>query len=1166
MKRILLFLIILIFIEGESLANNIEQTLSDSLFAKGVELYKKQRYKDAIPLFKESDRIDKALLDSTSNRRDYSSMWLACCLFHLGDTVKAENLYPYYMTEPIDRRETVKVDSLLQSADEQLLNKEYQKAQPLYAQALNFYDSYFVTPHVETAQIAYLTGMCLYLQKNFSSAIPYFEKSLETYNELALSCTRKDQLYVCMRLIESLYSNKMYDKINEPGQQFIQLYTIVKNKGLEFISPFGIIASVAYEQGNMRLAIDGYKQILDILCYNKLENSNDYHQIIDNLSYLCFKNKDYNDAILFSKELYDLNCKRNGENDKSHLPVLRKISASNFFMGNYPDAIKYEEKALILAKLHFGELSEEYATSLLNLSQFQNYNGNYAQAIDNINDNLSILKNNGKEGSVDYAVSLSFLSNYYSNVGHAHKALEFNKVAADIFLKEEGEKSVNYLRSLDNLGIKYSETGDEQKAYETAYKVSELALNLFGENNFEYIKSIANLATHSQNLGKETETDSLYKKALGLISRNLGKQTSQYHTVLSNYAAFKSVCGDFSSAEKLQRESIDIIKGIVGEEHIDYIRSLQALAILNFGKDTNEMVKLADESTRLLKTYMRNQFFRLNVETRRSLWHSPAFNSWYMIMIPAMDYYHSHECKSLGAIDYDAALLSKNYLLNVETEISDIIYKSENAELLNLYEKLKSEENNTPEYKDRLESKLNSLVADNIKNHENLVEWRDVKDSLKENDVAIEFRVAPIRNDSIMYCALVLTKNAEQPILVPLFENKEIRKISPEDYYTTAKVSALVWKPLEKYINGAKNIYFSADAILNIIAIEYMPHWEKDIPISNIWNMYRLSSTSELVKRNVTNRKRYNKVSLFGGIKYDSSLDMLICDSKRYPSNKLVNKERSIADSLNLRGGIAYLPATKDEVNYINALFKGKPINVNVLTDTLATEGYFKTLSGKTTDIIHIATHGFYWTQSEARRMSRLNFLQAGNRNTHRSEGDEALSRSGLLFAGVNNALRGIELPDNVQDGILTAKEISELDLKGLDMVVLSACQTGLGEITGDGVFGLQRGFKKAGANTLLMSLWKVDDRATQMLMTKFYEYLLSGKTKLESLTLAQKYVREYEEEIEISDESNMTASQRRKSQRFEDKSENTNIEKVKVKTFQDPKYWAAFVLLDALN
>ena len=155
---------------------------------------------------------------------------------------------------------------------------------------------------------------------------------------------------------------------------------------------------------------------------------------------------------------------------------------------------------------------------------------------------------------------------------------------------------------------------------------------------------------------------------------------------------------------------------------------------------------------------------------------------------------------------------------------------------------------------------------------------------------------------------------------------------------------------------------------------------------------------------------------------------------------------------------------------------------------------------------------------------------------------DKALCRSGLFLAGAKNVFRGDSLPDGVDDGVLTAKEISEMDLRSMDMVVLSACQTGLGDIiSGEGVFGLQRGFKKAGAKTILMSLWEVDDLVTQMLMIEFYKNYCQGidkqgidkqGIKRESLRQAQKTVREY-------------------------KDHNGN------RIFYKPYYWAGFIMLD---
>ena len=146
-------------------------------------------------------------------------------------------------------------------------------------------------------------------------------------------------------------------------------------------------------------------------------------------------------------------------------------------------------------------------------------------------------------------------------------------------------------------------------------------------------------------------------------------------------------------------------------------------------------------------------------------------------------------------------------------------------------------------------------------------------------------------------------------------------------------------------------------------------------------------------------------------------------------------------------------------------------------------------------------------------------------------QNDISLTRSALVMSGGNKLLRRESISLKEDDEILTALEISNLEFKELDLVVLSACQTALGDVDSEGVYGLQRGFKKAGANTILMSLDKVDDEATKILMVEFYRNLMSGKTKHQSLKDAQKYLRQID---------------------------NGKYDK--------PEYWASFILLDGLN
>ena len=152
--------------------------------------------------------------------------------------------------------------------------------------------------------------------------------------------------------------------------------------------------------------------------------------------------------------------------------------------------------------------------------------------------------------------------------------------------------------------------------------------------------------------------------------------------------------------------------------------------------------------------------------------------------------------------------------------------------------------------------------------------------------------------------------------------------------------------------------------------------------------------------------------------------------------------------------------------------------------------------------------------------------------------------RSGLLFSGAQNTFFHKVIPEGVDDGILTAQEVSNIDLRGLDLVVLSACQTALGEISGEGVFGLQRGFKMAGAQSIIMSLWSVSDKATQDMMTEFYKaYNPDINNKREAFFIAQKFVKEHDSDYTYSND------------------EDKDLELRKTHP-----HWAAFILLDAIE
>lgn len=528
---------------------------------------------------------------------------------------------------------------------------------------------------------------------------------------------------------------------------------------------------------------------------------------------------------------------------------------------------------------------------------------------------------------------------------------------------------------------------------------------------------------------------------------------------------------------------------------------------------------------------------------------------------------------SICALAYDDALLTKQIQLNASDNLRELILSSGDDVIKKKFgELIKTQSymdnagymgwsmDSLLQRKRQLEIQLNldsKLIGDYTKKLSR--RWNDVQKKLHPGEYAVEF-TSYEENDEEYYYANILS-SGKTPEIIYICSKSDLGKISAP--YTDASAANLVWGPIVSKCPDAKRFYFSPVGILHVLGIENFVTQDGSL-IAEQYELYRLSSTSKLIET----RNRDNVMSgvIYGGLFYDADLQAI---SQYDKANKSRGREvqhisQSMVDSLNLRGGVSYLPSTKTEVEYIGRILAQSDISITLLQGDEGSEGSFKSISGGKVNFLHVATHGFYWNERESQKNSMLGFISAFTGN-HVGMEDKAMTRSGLLFAGANNALFGKFFPANVDDGILTAREISELDLRNIDLVVLSACQTGLGEVMGDGVWGLQRGFKKAGANTLLMSLWKVDDVATQKLMTRFYANLMSGMNRYKALREAQRYVREYEIEKEAVENSgrHLLSAHAREQARM--KKSNRVVMK-KVRPYANPKYWAAFILLDAID
>lgn len=475
--------------------------------------------------------------------------------------------------------------------------------------------------------------------------------------------------------------------------------------------------------------------------------------------------------------------------------------------------------------------------------------------------------------------------------------------------------------------------------------------------------------------------------------------------------------------------------------------------------------------------------------------------------------------------DY-SALFAKGLLLNADTEVSKIIEHSGDKKLISEYESIKEmkgvllkiQENPTEQAKliaDSLSTLINKREVDLIGRSKaygdftrNLnITWRDVQKGLGNDDVAVEF-LSFLSGDERNYVALTLTKDDACPQFTQLsFRDKDLKALNANELFNSDKIYEMVWKPLLSRIGGKKRIYFSPSGALYNIAIEFAPHMEN-------YQLYRLSSTRVLAQKNSKKVTVNPKVVLYGNLMYDAEPKELVDANNRngYDFNRGFNvvKNSLNAELLHVRSGFGILNNTGFEVNNIADELSAHKISCVKLTGVNGTEESFKSLSGKKFAVIHLATHGMYISDLHVNQMRNDHNMQFLHLDNYRSKvfsqpkEDVSMTHSFLVMSGGNMLINGDKIPEGMDDGILTAQEIAGVDLRGCDLVVMSACDTGLGDISSEGVMGLQRGFKKAGAKTIIMSLNEVPDKPTMEFMTLFYDALTAGKSKYEAFTHAR--------------------------------------------------------------
>jgi CHAT domain-containing protein len=806
---------------------------------------------------------------------------------------------------------------------------------------------------------------------------------------------------------------------------------------------------------------------------------------------------------------------------------------------NYTEAAKLLETAMNIIEQIAGKTHPDYLRCTTDLATVYKASGDLSKADALANEtDASVVVSNEKS-----ARALSRQGAVFASNGNYTRAIEHEQKAY-AFFAERGDK-LGMAQSMGYLASYYDKDGDRATALEKA----EASLNLFretGSDTIFYAQALNNTAIICFNAAQFDKATDYGRQARRLYEEKGDTLTAIYARILSNDALFSFVNGNVEQAIDAAEQSLNLQKGILGEDHPDNVTPLYNLAVYYSmaGRPDDASLPFAT-AMKLQSRLIRSAFLHLTSQEREKFWERKK----YVFKYAPMMAYLAPQSAEMATMAYNSMLFNKSILLNSETDFRSIIRQSGDKDLISKYDKLEELEMQLEGYyrqssrlysHEELENmkrefyNLERTLVNGCKEYgaftENLnIDVSRVGQSLADDEAAIEFADIYVNGRGNTYLAFVLRKNETAPKMVRLFSDDELDALNfpvtshslssglasalrtregIDTVYNDLRLGRMVWQPLIKEMGGVKRIFFSPNSLFYQLGVEYLP-CDSTHRIGDLYELHRLSSTKLLAMRNAS-VPRATTATVYGGLNYDMNLAQLNEQhqlQQKATSTLLamndIDATRAI-DSLALRGSVGFLPGTLKEAESVGEQLMQHDFATDMFLGNEGTEETFKAMSGQSRFIIHIATHGFFFSANDLQhRNQKLVFL-----NEEESGVANPLNYSGLLLSGANYVLRGGKMSGDVDDGVLTANEIAHTDLSKTDLVVLSACQTGAGDIREDGVFGIQRGFKKAGAHSLIMSLWSVSDEATNLMMTSFYENYMAGMSKQKAFLAAQETMR----------------------------------------------------------
>ncbi|MEQ8470345.1 MAG: CHAT domain-containing tetratricopeptide repeat protein [Marinoscillum sp.] len=860
------------------------------------------------------------------------------------------------------------------------------------------------------------------------------------------------------------------------------------------------------------------------------------------------------------------------KNSLNEAIVLRFKADFYELAGNFSRSEKSILKALEMANDLGMYASVEYVAFLNTLAGISTKQGKIPLAEEVYLEAISILDRLGSDFA-DYRLVLeSNLAVIYTLLGNYDQAITQHEENLKLIEEFYGTGSFVYGQEMYDLGGAYILIGNYEKGLEYTLKAGEIYKSITGEKNIEYVRVLQDLTNAYTSKGRYDKAEEYGLRAVSIVKEiaedNLEQISFSYYYLGSAYFA----AGDLEKAKEYLGEALKMRKKYLGVYHPDYAKSAKSMATLSWAEtDTEKALEFYEETFDNYFTQI-NTIFPILSEAEKSKFYynnlKPAFEQYNSFIVET-----SIDNKALIGQMYNNQLATKGLILYATNKVKAAINNSGDSVLIGKYDnwiaqkellaKLFSASEIPAEIRNKQIDSLNTL-ANNLEKDLSKssaafastfagrdLTWQDVRAKLKPGEAAVEtirFRDYSPEDggnftDEVYYAALIVTSETQDYPEMVLMRNGKLMETKYLSNYRNAikyKVDEdfsyrLFWRPIANKLEGIKKVYFSPDGVFNQISIYTLRNPATGNFTLDELEIQLLNNSKDLVAFKGPGNKSGNQSYLFGYPNYNmgaidskteesgssaaSIIDAASEDRGVRGASRGVRGTRGADEDISslTRGGalprglrgnllrymrsnqmLALLPGTKKEVNLIDSLYNSKALPATTYLSNDALEDSIKMVKSPRT--LHIATHGFFLESDE-------------EAEKHDGYVQNPLLRSGLILAGANSYISAGQISDQVkhnEDGILTAYEAMNLNLDGTELVVLSACETGLGEVkNGEGVYGLQRAFQVAGADAIIMSMWTVDDDATQELMTIFYEEWLSGKDKQSAFITAQKRLKD---------------------------------------------------------